>query len=213
LANALLCRRDIHGIITPLRPPEPFVNPFLSLLGTAALLAAPVDPGGAAKRDRYQKMADELAWTDVATEGLSDTADLEPDYQLHLKLTPLRDGRRRMRAIVETADGKQQLYEWDVRDSLPFVVRDHVFYRAEYHPSSTGCSVLAFDLKAGKELWNAKLKGLGPIDHSKYRNRVRMEKVDDTVFAVYGDESAGKYVELVEYATGRTLGHKVFPKD
>ena len=28
---------------------------------------------------------------------------------------------------------------------------------------------------------------------------------------VYGNESAGRYVEFVEVRTGKTVGHKVFP--
>jgi hypothetical protein len=40
-----------------------------------------------------------------------------------------------------------------------------------------------------------------------------MEPVADGVLAVYGRESGGRYVELVDLTTGRTVGHKVFPPD
>jgi hypothetical protein len=188
------------------------VNPFVSLLGTAALVAAPLHPGDAAKRDRYQKMADGLAWKDSYPVGHSLAADLVPDFQLHLVVKHTAGGSQ-TRVVIESRDGKQELYAWDEHGQSAFVVCNGIIYRAEYSGISSGCAIIAFDLKAGKELWKATLKGLGPIDHSKYHNRVRMEKVDNTVFAVYGEESAGKYVELVEYATGRTLGHKVFPKE
>jgi hypothetical protein len=185
------------------------VNPFLSLLGTAALVAAPLDVG--AKRDRYQKMADGLSWRDAPV-GRSLLADLPSDYQAHQMVT-VSGGRRADRIAIETADGKREVYGWDENGTSAFVIRNHVLYRAEYDSMSSGCTIVAFDLKAGKELWKSTLRGLGPIDHSKYRNRVHIEKVDDAVFAVYGNESAGKYVELVEYKTGRTLGHKVFPRE
>jgi hypothetical protein len=177
------------------------VNPFLSLVGTAALLAAPLNPGDAARRDRYQKLADGLAWKLPADPFEVADKTVEHVFQAGGGMA------------VRVLEGGRELYHWQEDGPAAFVVREHIVYRADYHGMSTGCSVIAFDLKAGKQLWKVDLKGMGPISHSKYRNTVRMEKMDETVFAVYGEESAGKYVELVEYATGRTLGHKVFPRE
>jgi len=87
-----------------------------------------------------------------------------------------------------------------------------VQYRAEFHPHSSGCAVMACDLKSGGPLWRSQLKGLGPIDHSKYFNAVRVEPVDGQVLAVYGQESARRYVEIISLKTGKTLGHKLFPE-
>jgi hypothetical protein len=87
-----------------------------------------------------------------------------------------------------------------------------VRYRAEFRPHSSGCAVVASDLKTGAPLWRAPLKGLGPIDHSKYFNAVRVEPVGGEALAVYGQESAGRYVEIVSLKIGRTLGHKLFPE-
>jgi hypothetical protein len=186
------------------------VNPFLSLVGTAALLAAPLHPGDAAKRDRYQKMADALAWKEVA--GQVPSPDPGFSIQSEAKVAESM-GYVTKTLIVHVLHKGREVYRWNERGGQAFLFRGDTICRADYSGISSGCAVIAFDLKAGKELWKVNLKGLGPIDHSEYHNRVRMEKVDDTVFAVYGDESAGKYVELVEYATGRTLGHKVFPRE
>jgi hypothetical protein len=180
------------------------VNPFLSLVGTAALLAAPLDSGDAARRARYQKVADGLAWKVPAS-------PFEKAGEMVEVILASEAGTTTSR--VRFTDGDKELYGWQEDGPAAFVVRERVVYRADYHRMSTGCSVIAFELKAGKKLWQVNLKGMGPISHSKYRNTVRMEKYDDTAFAVYGDESAGKYVELVEYTTGRTLGHKVFPRE
>jgi hypothetical protein len=184
------------------------VTPFLSLLGTAVLVAAPVEPPD--KSVRFQKLADGLAWKDPEKQPVPSFEDQLPDYH-GLAISSATDGHRR--TTVEVAAGDAVRYSWEERDGFVFIGRKDVLYRADYSSNSSGCSVVAFDLKAGKELWKAELKGLGPIRHWKYCNRVLMERVDDTVFAVYGQESAGRYVELVEFKTGRTVGHKVFPRE
>ena len=78
--------------------------------------------------------------------------------------------------------------------------------------SSTGCEVVAYDLKGQKQLWRTHLEGLVAVGDSEYCNVVRLERVNDEVLAVYGDEVAGRYVEIVDMKTGKTVGHKEFPK-
>ena len=111
---------------------------------------------------------------------------------------------------VRITDGKKELHSWTAHLGTVFTESDGVLYYADFHPLSSGCAFVAFDLKAGKELWHAELKGLGPISHSKYRNGVRLEWVSPEAIAVYGKESAGRYVEIVDRKTGKTVGHKVF---
>jgi hypothetical protein len=78
---------------------------------------------------------------------------------------------------------------------------------AEFSPISTGCSISAYDLRSGERAWHTDLEGLGPIDHSKYSNRVRMEAID-RVLVVRGWESAGRYVECLSVADGRKLSNE-----
>jgi len=90
---------------------------------------------------------------------------------------------------------------------------DDVQYRAHFNPISTGCTVVAFDRQANKQLWETELKGIGPVGHSKYRNEVRMGVLDDDTLVVYGDEAYGKYIEILDRKTGKTVGHKVFKEE
>ncbi|HYT87953.1 MAG TPA: hypothetical protein VEL76_04480 [Gemmataceae bacterium] len=110
-------------------------------------------------------------------------------------------------------------------------------YLADFSPIATGCRVVAVNFKTGGRLWQNKLKGLGPIGHalsegcaaasgnwqnklkglgpighSKYRNRINIT-TDGKIITVWGNEAAGRYVELLDKQTGRTVGHKVFAKD
>lgn len=186
------------------------MTPFLSLLGAAAVVAAPVAPGSAARSAHYQKVADGLTWKDPEHQTRPSFETQLPGYHA-LAYHDSKDGFERTTIRVHAGDAVR--YSWDERGGFAFIGREHVLYRADHHSHSSGCKVVAFDLKDGKELWKTTLKGLGPISHSKYRNQVWLERLDDVVFAVYGKESAGRYVELVDFKTGQTVGHKVFPRD
>jgi len=191
------------------------MNRLLSALAALALACqgpgAPVAPGDAGKAAEYQKRADAAPWH--APEKGGDfrrcLAHELTDFTVEVDRKP----SEYWDVTIRVMDKGKEVYSWGGHLDSVFFVRDNVLYCAEYHYMSTGCAIVAFDLKARKRLWKADLKGLGPIDHSKYRNLVRLERVDDTVFAVYGQESAGRYVEFVEYKTGSTLGHKIFPQE
>jgi hypothetical protein len=90
-----------------------------------------------------------------------------------------------------------------------FVGDRRIVWYAEYHQSSSGCALIAYDLDAGKQLWKTPLKGLGPIAHFRYHNEVVVE-LDKEVIRVWGKESAGNYFEIVDRKTGKTVGHRVF---
>ena len=140
-----------------------------------------------ARKIDYQKMAQEARWKQ-----------------------PKDDAKQWTISI--SADGKK-VYDWPVATpSGLFVNSNCVVYRPTFSPIRTGCDVIAYDLKGQKLLWRTHLEGLGPVPHSEYWNVVRLERVNDEVLAVYGDEAAGRYVEIVDMKTGKTVGHKVFPK-
>jgi hypothetical protein len=186
------------------------VTPFLSFLGAAALVAAPAEPGAAGKTARYQKLADGLAWKEPADQPTRSLHEQLPGYMI----TCGQDrGVNANTDSVRIVDAGTELCSWEVRGAEAYLARRGVLYRADYSPILSGCAITAVDLTTGKNLWTVDLKGLGPIGQSEDPNRVWMEPVADGVLAVYGRESGGRYVELVDLTTGRTVGHKVFPPD
>jgi hypothetical protein len=90
-----------------------------------------------------------------------------------------------------------------------FVCSDEKLYVADFPPISSGCAVIALDLKTGKQLWKAQLTGLPRRGHSKYSNRVNIES-DGKAITVWGNELGGQYVEILDAKTGKIVGHKVF---
>ncbi|HKB02715.1 MAG TPA: hypothetical protein VKD90_10875 [Gemmataceae bacterium] len=185
--------------------------PLLIAAVPLVAFAAPIVPGTAGKGPNYQKLADEAPWR--APESGDDfrrcLAHELNDYQLEV----VRKKEGRWEVTIRVLDGGKELYAWDGHLDSVFFARGDVLYHADYGPISSGCAVVAFDLKAKKQLWKTSLKGLGPIHHSKYRNQVRMDRINGEVFAVYGRESAGRYVEILDLKTGKTVGHKVFKDD
>jgi hypothetical protein len=97
-----------------------------------------------------------------------------------------------------------------------YVMRGDVLYFADYSPISSGCQIAAYDLTTGKKAWKMQLEGLGPIDHTKYRNRVVMSVEqhptvkDAFALVITSWEAAGGYIEVRDLATGKQLALKKF---
>jgi hypothetical protein len=96
------------------------------------------------------------------------------------------------------------------------VIRGDALYFADYGTSSSGCRVLAYDLTTGKKAWAQPLEGIGPVDHTKYRNKVAMsvEKhptaKEAFALVITGWEAFGAYYEVIDLTTGKQLANKKF---
>jgi hypothetical protein len=107
-------------------------------------------------------------------------------------------------------DEAQRLWGFDeghafVDDAVLVADADHL-YVARYSNISSGCDVIAYELKSGNEAWRMSVLGLGPIAHSEYLNSVEMRlTATPQKLEVFGWESAGKYVETIDLASGATI--------
>ena len=111
--------------------------------------------------------------------------------------------------MVQVCKDGNDVVTWRADTGSVFVRGSDVVYRAEFSPYASGCSAVAYHLKRG-ELWKTPLWGIGPMGNSMYTNRVNM-KLDGDYLIVYGDESAGRYIQLVDIRTGRIVGASVSP--
>jgi hypothetical protein len=159
----------------------------------------------------YQKVADATAWEWKAAEATTAFCAGRQTGAFKVEVVEQAMGLGAA-AIRFTRDGKEVHVLEGHAGTVFITAKDGTLYYADYSPFSTGCSLVAFDLTARKQLWRAHLKGLGPILHTKYRNAVRLDLLPDGALRVFGQESAGDYVEFVDGKTGKTLGHKVFPR-
>jgi hypothetical protein len=174
------------------------------VLAAAGLAVAA--PGPKDKAALYQKKADEAAWDWADERATFDYSAKRCKFPVKADINDRRD------ATITILPGGDQAVTFEGHTGTPFVVQGLTVYYADYHQLSTGCAVVAMDLKTGKQVWRKALKGLGPITHRKYFNAVAMD-LDDGALRVVGKESQGRYIEFVDRETGQTLGHKVFPKD
>jgi hypothetical protein len=179
---------------------------MLSVLGALALAAAaPLPP-----QPDYQRLADDAKW-----EWAPDRANLiwsltrfQAEYQVDVIKKPNTFGQLTIRFSKEPG---KPILTLEGHYASTFLADDNVLYYAEYHPSSSGCALVAFDLANKRELWKTHLKGIGPIDHTKYSNHVALDFVGGAI-KVLGHEAAGDYIEFVDLKTGKTAGHRVFRK-
>jgi len=108
---------------------------------------------------------------------------------------------------VTVIDRGREIYTWWARTYSVFALNGERLFYANYEAESHGGEVVAVDLKSGKVLWTSRLRAADiRSGHSIYSNSVNMEFVGGRV-VVYGNETAGKYTEVKDAATGATIGH------
>jgi outer membrane protein assembly factor BamB len=99
---------------------------------------------------------------------------------------------------------------WAWRRELPLdgasagvmVAQASTVYAAFVPAHAAGARLVAVDADTGAPRWSTGLLGIGPTGHSKYSNRVQLRVVGDLVI-VFGEESAGRYVEARAVTDGR----------
>lgn len=109
-------------------------------------------------------------------------------------------------------NNNEELCKFDAHPNTVFVRKNSMLFVTDYGYMISGCSVIAFDLKLRKQLWTTRLQGLGPIAHSKYSNYVNIA-IEKELVIIYGKESSGRYIELLDAQTGKTVGNKKLPAE
>ncbi|MFO0617669.1 MAG: PQQ-binding-like beta-propeller repeat protein [Polyangiaceae bacterium] len=81
-------------------------------------------------------------------------------------------------------------------------------YVVTYCAIASGAVVSAYDAARGRFLWSRPLFALGPVDHSEYYNDLDV-RVEGAWVVVSGWEAYGRYVEVLDAATGDDLGQRL----
>jgi hypothetical protein len=113
--------------------------------------------------------------------------------------------------IFKIFHGDKEVYTWGGHVNTVFRIQEDRLYYARFHPSGSGGSVVAVDLSTGKELWDSRLQGIGPVEHSAYVNLMNLD-ANFKVVTVWGNETMGRYLEIKDVTTGKTVGHRIFPR-
>jgi hypothetical protein len=150
----------------------------------------------------------EWSWSDDRANPQYSAEHLGDGYKAEISLMPADPQSVAIRLI----HGGSGAYSWKGHGRSVFVQRDDVLYYADFSPMSSGCTLVAVDLRAGRRLWKTGLWGIGPRGHSQYLNLINLA-FDGKYVVVYGNEMVGRYIELVDAATGRTAGHRLVAKN
>lgn len=165
----------------------------------------------------YQKIADRATfeWRKEAA-GVAHSVKriVSRDYTARIEPDPDRVGR----IIVSVLKNKEVVFSIKTHEYFVFRLRGDVLYYADFWYASSGCTVVAYDLKAKRQLWRTRLKGLGLVEHSAYHNGVTMDAdgaltpwgIGRGVVVIHGREMSGDYIEFVDLKTGKTVGHRTF---
>ena len=158
----------------------------------------------------YQVLADRSRWgfRDEADNPLGCRRQLTGTYDLWL----ICRAEDLYALTIKIVKNDRPVYEWKGHEHSVFRIQGDRLYYADFSFSSTGGHVVAVDLTSGKPLWRSRLKALGGIRHSSYLNRMTID-ANDEVVSIYGKESMGWYLEFKDVRTGKTVGHKQFPKE
>jgi outer membrane protein assembly factor BamB len=101
----------------------------------------------------------------------------------------------------------RQSYGPTPADSAALLLHGDTLYAALYSDAATGGQVVALDVDSGAQRWSTYLQAMGPLHHSKYRNQIQLRLLDGRL-AVFGDEAAGRYIEVLDPSNGRRIAYR-----
>ena len=157
---------------------------------------------------RDQTFAEEMGWkwSDERATLKASVRELPDGYKVQFDQTKEKSSAL---TITVTRAG-QTVYSLEGHEYSVFVVARDILYYADFEPGHSGCTIDAYDLKAGKVLWKTCLWGIGAGSHSQYWNRINLE-INAQYLTVFGNEAYGRYIELLDLSTGKTVGNRLVP--
>jgi hypothetical protein len=157
----------------------------------------------------YQKTADSAgwAWEDEKASPFWGISQAGAKYAIVMVSKP----NDRYNLTFKVLLGEKEVYAWLGHVKSVFRIQEDRLYYAWFSFSGSGGSVVAVDLNTGKELWDSRLQALGLIEHSAYLNLMNLDANFDVVW-VWGNETMGRYLEYKDVTTGKTVGHRIFPR-
>jgi hypothetical protein len=191
------------------------VRALLYLLTAAFLLASGTASSHIKAQDLskpgidYQKAIDSAnwAWEDEKASPFWGISQAGEKYTIVMVSKP----NERYDLTFKVLHGEKVVYTWLGHVKSVFRIQEDRLYYARFSFSGSGGSVVAVDLSTGKELWDSPLQALGPIQHSQYLNLMNLDTNFDVVW-VWGNETMGRYLEYKDVTTGKTVGHRIFPR-
>jgi hypothetical protein len=193
-----------------------------AILGTMSLVCPPASAAeplpSAARKAAWQQFLEEQEYEFDQADAMffQSLRDFKADAKVQITYDPERPREleysfvREGRAVVSYTGSIQSTFA-GFGDKL---------YVARSSRAASGCTIKAYDLKSGEELWSTELHHARPGGHSGYRNlvtiwcssglEVKDEKEEGTAILIMGRESYCDYIEVLDPETGESLALKNF---
>lgn len=152
--------------------------------------------------------ADAPGWRWVTPHGVATAYEGSPLTRKHNGAEyRLVASKRPEHMTVSRVGGWSVTLESRFVDAGYMVAHGDAIFVSHHSAIASGCTVISLDARSGKERWRTALLGLGPVDHSKYSNLVRLEVIGGQLVA-FGLESQGRYVETLDLTSGKRVHNR-----
>lgn len=137
----------------------------------------------------------------------------DADAEVHIVNDPKTPKRLEIRFVV---DGSA-VVSIQCNRHTSFAAGENRLFLAQYEPDFPGCTLIAYDLTSGQEIWRTKLHQKQPGGASAYRNRVSIGYFDEGGLSdtknegsvlVKGSETYCDYIEVLDAKTGESIAIK-----
>lgn len=130
------------------------------------------------------------------------------NYEVQMVRPAEKDNPDHWDCQIRVLKGGELRHQWYTNDGGTFWIEDNLLVYDRHSDTATGCELFVFNLEKRQQLWTKFLKGLGPIDHWSYRNKINLS-VREGRIKVLGNESYGQYIEIVDLVSGKTIEHRI----
>ncbi len=115
----------------------------------------------------------------------------------------------------------ESICSFKAHDGTTFFIHDKCFYYADFRPDAPGGEIVAVDLTTGGEVWRSTLDSISDgASGSTCTNRIALDvwcewhnnnwKAHIDRLEILREENGQRYLQLMDFDTGNTLGHHVF---
>jgi hypothetical protein len=187
---------------------------FAYVVACLLTLLSAIPNVAAEDRPDFRKVAKEAQWSwSDRNATLLGCIDQKQSYDYDVTVSFTSTNRHRPTITIERDE--KPIYSWTGDEYSVFHIQSNTLYYASFWQNAgPSTSVVAVDLTTGNQIWSQATRGLNVMrPTSVYRIRVMLYvHVKSGVVAIWGKESDGRYYELKDIRTGKTVGHKVFPR-
>lgn len=194
--------------------------PLLCFLIAVACASMPVTvcaqaDKAAARQKAWRQRLDRVPF--VFLEGSAGVLSSLDRFKAKVRVHVIYDSAKPKTLEFEFVNGGEVVLSLKGDRNTSFAGGDNKLFLAEYDTDYPGCTIVAYGLSSGEQVWRTKLHQKQPAGASAYRNRVTLAFIESSILSdekkegtvlVTGSESYCDYKEALDAETGESLAIK-----